>query len=184
MNHGKSWRDCLTKSTRFISYICLGREKDLLNVYPEHQWTQLHKMQWFISAGGKNMYSMWRPCNLTAFIHSLTGPVGQPFASRHEGPRFNPRGVLLWNWDSPVSFVSLQVTRILHVRIWSSWCVLSSFKTKKQRKGGALLHIITSKWLIVYSFSLCQCLDLAVAPCMKRSHRAGLPPWLLKISQL
>jgi hypothetical protein len=28
-------------------------------------------------------------CNLTAFTHSLTGPVGQPFASRHEGPKFN-----------------------------------------------------------------------------------------------
>jgi hypothetical protein len=35
---------------------------------------------------------MWRACNLTAFIHSLTGPMGQPFASRHEGPGFNPRG--------------------------------------------------------------------------------------------
>ncbi len=31
-------------------------------------------------------------CNLTAFIHSSTGPVVHPFASRHEGPRFNPRG--------------------------------------------------------------------------------------------
>jgi hypothetical protein len=31
-------------------------------------------------------------CNLTAFSHSLTGPVGQPFASRHEGPGFNPQG--------------------------------------------------------------------------------------------
>jgi hypothetical protein len=30
-----------------------------------------------------------------------------PFASRHEGPRFKPRGVLKWNQDSPVSFVSL-----------------------------------------------------------------------------
>ncbi len=35
---------------------------------------------------------MWRACNLTAFIHSLTGPVGQPSASRHEGPGFNPYG--------------------------------------------------------------------------------------------
>jgi hypothetical protein len=24
--------------------------------------------------------------------HSLTGPMGQPFASRHEGPGFNPQG--------------------------------------------------------------------------------------------
>ncbi len=35
-----------------------------------------------------------RSCNLTAFTHSLTGPVGQPFASRHKGSGFNPQGVL------------------------------------------------------------------------------------------
>ncbi len=35
---------------------------------------------------------LWRACNLTAFIHSLTGPVGQPFASCYEGPGFNPQG--------------------------------------------------------------------------------------------
>jgi hypothetical protein len=30
-------------------------------------------------------------------------------STRHEGPRFNPRGgVLMWNWDSPVGIVSLQ----------------------------------------------------------------------------
>jgi hypothetical protein len=31
-------------------------------------------------------------CNLTAFIHSSTGPVVHLFASRHEGPMFNPQG--------------------------------------------------------------------------------------------
>ncbi len=36
--------------------------------------------------------ALWRACNLPAFIHSLTGPVGQRFASRHEGPGFNPQG--------------------------------------------------------------------------------------------
>jgi hypothetical protein len=35
---------------------------------------------------------MWRACNLTAFTHNLTGPVGQPFASRYEEPGFNPQG--------------------------------------------------------------------------------------------
>ncbi len=53
-------------------------------------------------------FKLRRACNLTAFIHNLTGPVGQPFASHHEGPGFNPQGVLMWNWDSPVSIVSLQ----------------------------------------------------------------------------
>ncbi len=30
-----------------------------------------------------------------------------PLASRREGPGFNPQVVLIWNWDSPVSFVLL-----------------------------------------------------------------------------
>jgi hypothetical protein len=30
---------------------------------------------------------LWRPCNFTT-IHSLTGPVGQPFASCLRGQRF------------------------------------------------------------------------------------------------
>ncbi len=61
---------------------------------------------------------VWWACYLTTFIHSLTGPVGQPFASRHEGPGSIPRGVLMWNWDSPVSVV------LLHWwprRDWSLW---------------------------------------------------------------
>jgi hypothetical protein len=35
---------------------------------------------------------LYRSCNLTAFIHSSTGLVVHPFASRHEGPEFNPHG--------------------------------------------------------------------------------------------
>jgi hypothetical protein len=37
---------------------------------------------------------LWRACNLTAFMHSLTAPAGHPFASHHEGPGFNPQGYL------------------------------------------------------------------------------------------
>jgi hypothetical protein len=37
-------------------------------------------------------WRMCRACNLTAFTHILTGLVGQPFGSRHEGPGFNPQG--------------------------------------------------------------------------------------------
>ncbi len=51
--------------------------------------------------------ALWRACNLTVFIHSSIGPVVHQFASRHEGPRFNPQGVLMWNQDSPVRVVSL-----------------------------------------------------------------------------
>jgi hypothetical protein len=36
--------------------------------------------------------ALWRACNLTAFIHSSTGPVVHPFASCREGPAFNPQG--------------------------------------------------------------------------------------------
>jgi hypothetical protein len=37
-------------------------------------------------------FILWRACNLTAFTHSSTGPVVHPFASHHEGHRFNPQG--------------------------------------------------------------------------------------------
>jgi hypothetical protein len=36
--------------------------------------------------------ALWRACNLTAFIPCLTSPVDYPFASRYEGPWFNPQG--------------------------------------------------------------------------------------------
>jgi hypothetical protein len=52
--------------------------------------------------------ALWRACNLTAFIYSSTGPVVHPFASCHEGPGSIPRGILMWNRDSPVSIVSLK----------------------------------------------------------------------------
>ncbi len=58
--------------------------------------------------------ALWRACNLTTFTPSLTGPVDYPFASHHEGLGFNPQGVLMWDWDSPVSVVSLQD----HLRTW------------------------------------------------------------------
>jgi hypothetical protein len=35
--------------------------------------------------------ALWRFCNLTTFTPYLTGPVDYPFASCHEGPRFNPQ---------------------------------------------------------------------------------------------
>jgi hypothetical protein len=63
---------------------------------------------------------MWRACNLIAFIHRSTGPVAHPFASRHEGLGLGsiPRGVLMWNRDSPVSIVSLHWWPRCD---WSSW---------------------------------------------------------------
>jgi hypothetical protein len=50
----------------------------------------------FLPAGGGALCIAY---NLNAFIHSSTGPVVHPFASHHEGPGFNPKGVLVWNRD-------------------------------------------------------------------------------------
>ncbi len=58
--------------------------------------------------------ALWRACYLTAFTLCLTGPVDYPFASRHEGPRFSPHGDM-WNWDSPVSVVSVHDYEILQI---------------------------------------------------------------------
>jgi hypothetical protein len=44
-----------------------------------------------ISDPARNL-RLWRACNLIPFKHSSTGPVVHPFASRHEGPGFNPQG--------------------------------------------------------------------------------------------
>ncbi len=65
------------------------------------------------------MSNLWRACNLTPFSPCLTGPVDYLFASRHKGPRFkSPGEVLMWNWDSPVSIVSL------HWWPWRDWSSL------------------------------------------------------------
>ncbi len=54
----------------------------------------------------------WRACTLTSFSPYLTGPVDYPFASRHKGSGFKSPGVLMWNRDSPVIVVSLQLPHI------------------------------------------------------------------------
>ncbi len=64
---------------------------------------------------------VWRAGNLTAFIHSSTGPVVHPFASRYQGPRFNPQGGTYVNRDSPVSVVLLQEQILSHQWV-SNFC--------------------------------------------------------------
>ncbi len=83
------------------------------------RWSRI--VLWVLSVSDQeesNLLILWRACNLTAFIHSSTGPVVHQFASCHEWPGFNPQGVLLWNRDSPVSVVSLHWW---HRRDWSLW---------------------------------------------------------------
>ncbi len=62
------------------------------NVLIPLDFTQLFYPGFTIDIVGCWGRALWRACNLTAYTHSLTGPVGQPFASRHEGPGFNPQG--------------------------------------------------------------------------------------------
>jgi hypothetical protein len=55
---------------------------------------RLHNWHCGLLGGG----ALWRACSLTAIIPCLTGPVDYPFASCHEGPRFNTScetGILL-----------------------------------------------------------------------------------------
>ncbi len=79
--------------------------------------TQLHCPGFTLAAGPPSVFTtnivgcwkgaLWKACNLTAFIHSSTGPVVHPFDSRHEGLGSIPRGVLMWTRDFPISSVSL-----------------------------------------------------------------------------
>ncbi len=85
-----------------------------------------------------NAYLLWRACNLTAFIHSSTSPVVHPFASRHEGPGLIPRGVLMWNRDSPISVVSLHYTLY-------SVCILTS----SHRKYTAFPNQVHDNWRLM-----------------------------------
>jgi hypothetical protein len=99
-------------------------------------------------------YVMWRACNLTAFIHSSTGPVVQPFASCHEGPGFNPQEVLMWNCNSPVSIV------LLHwwpQRDWSSRPRLrwASFQTVTRTLFWQCDNPTWSHIVLLYRFHAC-----------------------------
>ncbi len=61
--------------------------------------------QWPVSAPVKLLGgALWRPCYFTS-LHSLTGPVGQPFASHLGVQRFESRGCTnsQWNQVTPVS---------------------------------------------------------------------------------
>jgi hypothetical protein len=56
------------------------------------------------------LQQLWRACNLTAFT-----PCSLPVM---RDPGSIPRGILMWNWDSPVSIVSLHCWPC---RDWSLW---------------------------------------------------------------
>ncbi len=100
-------------------------------------WSQLSCPDFTLAPGPPSSFTteivgcwgeaLWRACIPTAFLHSLTGPVGQPFASHHEGqPCSIPRGVLMWNLIpllelSRYIFHSLIIT-VHTLYIIKSWC--------------------------------------------------------------
>ncbi len=80
--------------------LSLGRRAD--NVINSRDLTQLFCPGFTLTVGHPSGFTtdivgcwwgsaLWS-CKLTAFSHSSTGPVVHPFASHHEGPRFNPQG--------------------------------------------------------------------------------------------
>ncbi len=114
----------------------------------------------------------WRPCSFTP-IHSLTGPVGQPFASRLGGSGSRPMVALTLTMEpgSPVSNVLLQVYvwAILKL-LWGAgvntlegapWCRQvkfggSMFSHMAQWMGDMYLEmsdILVSAWFSQYSSS-------------------------------
>ncbi len=86
--------------TGFVPNLSLGSSAE--NVIIPRDLTQLFCKGFKLAAGPSSGFTtdivgcwggaLCRACNLTAFIHSSTGPVVPPFASHHEGPEFNPQG--------------------------------------------------------------------------------------------
>ncbi len=61
---------------------------------------------------------VWRACNLSAAIHSGNGPWSTRMLPVMRDLGSIPRGVHMWNWDSPVGVVSLHWWPR---RNWSFW---------------------------------------------------------------
>jgi hypothetical protein len=72
-------------------------------------------------------FGMFFISEVLGVIHSSTVPVIHPFASCHEGPRFNPQGVLMWNQDSPFGVV------LLHWWPWRDWSLLPRLRRALSR---------------------------------------------------
>ncbi len=80
--------------------LSLARRPD--NVIIPHDLTQLFCPSFTLAAGPPFDFTtdivscwggaLWRACNLTAFIHSHTGPVGQPLLPVMRAPGSIPRG--------------------------------------------------------------------------------------------
>ncbi len=96
--------------------------------------------------------ALWRPSNFTP-THSLTGPLGQPFASCLGGQWFASWGCTTsqWNWVSPVSVVSLQgglnvrASCSVYCSVWS----LSYFRTVGQKNEDMFVHILHIQMILL-----------------------------------
>ncbi len=135
--HNWSLWPCLRQaSSRTFTRPCSHAD----NVIIPLDLTQLFFPGFTLAAGPPSSFTTdivgcWgEPCGETAIsLHSYTVPVVHPFASRHEGPRFNPQ--LMWNWDSPVSVVSLQpaLSLVLDWLVWNVYTVVKNTSHKSPK---------------------------------------------------
>jgi hypothetical protein len=100
--HWWPWHDwsLWPRLRRASSQTILGRHSG--NVIIPLDLTQLSCPGFMLAAGPPSGFptdivgcwggALWRACNLTAFIHSFTGPMVHLFASHHERPGVSPQG--------------------------------------------------------------------------------------------
>ncbi len=84
--------------------------------------------------------ALWRACNLTAFTSCLTGPVDYPFASRLEGPRFNPQGGYLC--ETEILLLALSATTLCIKVKWASnmyWSMKNKIKILREQQDSYAL---------------------------------------------
>ncbi len=97
--------------------------------------------------------ALWRACNLTAFIHSSTGPVVHVFASRQEGPEFNPqRGYLCLT-----GILLLALSRYIYsIKIMDEWSYThTTVLMYSERDHDPISQFFSSQSLFAWKFG-CQ----------------------------
>jgi hypothetical protein len=79
---------------------------------------------------------MWHCVEPVISLHSYTVSLVQWSTRllRHEGPGFNPQGVVMWNRDSPVSIV------LLHWWPWHDWSLWPCLRRASSRTVTRLLY--------------------------------------------
>jgi hypothetical protein len=140
------------------------------NVIIQLDFTQLFCPGFMLAAGPPSGFTtdivgcwggaLWRACNLTAFIHCLTGPVDYPFASHHEEPGFNShRGYLC-----ETRILLLALSRYNLVLSWGHSAVF--WRNNDKTSSGKLEVGVRLKFWCSCSCSCpCPCPRLFPCPC-------------------